>query len=125
MLQMTDDTHGLYIKKQAVSVWENKQLGIKNELIFCENRNPHTSYTVTLPDPSQFGRFREITILGWVNLFDGTKLTVAAQGSGRIEVNFNGYQEVSSFDFGGFGCPVCSCTLMATDTNRWRIINMT
>ena len=120
-----DETHGLYIKKQAVSVRSNTQLGTKNEIIFCENTNPHSSYTVTLPDPSQFGRFREITILGWVNMFDGTKLTIAAKGSGKIEVNFNGYQEVSSFDFGDSGCPVCACTLMATDTNRWRIINMT
>lgn len=119
-----DNTRGLYIQKAAQSVNNDKQLGLKNEIIFCENTLPHSSYTVTLPDPIQFGKFREITILGWVNV-DGTRLTIAAKGNGKIEVNFIGYQELSSFYFGASGGPVCSCTLMATDTDRWRIINMT
>lgn len=130
-----DNNRGLYIQREPVSVPNNKLkdpnnpsnyiLTNKNEIIFCENTNPHASYTVTLPDPIQFGKFREITILGWVNLGDGTKLTIAAKGSGKIEVNFNGYQELPEFYFGQSGGPVSAVTLIATDTDRWRIINMT
>ena len=129
-----DDTRGLYIRRAPVSIPNNKLedpdnpnnyiLTNKNEIVFCENTLPHSSYTVTLPDPIQFGKFREITILGWLNT-DGTRLTIAANKNSKIELNFNGYQEVNSFRFGDSGGPVCSCTLIATATNRWRIINIT
>lgn len=134
-----DADRGMFIRRAVREVRPgDSTLDSKFTLINARNTTPHSSYTITLPKIDDhyevidgvstlvkgFGRFREITILGWINT-DGTKLTVACQGNDKIEININGYQELSDIDFLAYpGYPICSLTLISTGTDRWRVVSM-
>ena len=134
-----DSTRGMYIRKDVIEV-ENGivkhgndvisrtgQLGITSEIVFCRISTTN-SYTITLPDPTEFGLFRTITILGWINEVSRgvpiTQLTVQTKGNSYIEIQYlipdAGTRKV---DFGsGTGQPTQALTLMATGANTWRVI---
>lgn len=121
-----DDQRGIYLHPAAAQVEGTTQLGNKAETIFC--KNTHQSYTVTLPDPSEYGIFRKITILGWINIgVDNSKLTIAAKSGSNIEANIqfmvNQYSSIliPSFDFNENLTQ--AITLMATGASTWRIIS--
>lgn len=125
-----DNTRGMYIRKNVADVYDNSshnvQLGVDSEIVFC-HISTNNSYTVTLPDPTDFGLFRTITILGWINEIMNvpiTKLTVRAKGNAYIEIQIMGDVGVREIDFRGqTGYPVQALTLMATGSNTWRIIS--
>jgi len=125
-----DDQHGIYfhpLTQQAEGTSDNNynfQLGNKAETVFC--KNTHVSYTVTLPDPTEYGIFRKLTILGWVNA-DNTKLTIAAKTGSNIEANIQFMQQqyssilIPSFEFNSNLTQ--AVTLIATGASTWRIIS--
>ena len=99
-----------------------------SEIIFCHISRSN-SYTVVLPDTTEFGLFRTITILGWVNeIMKGlpeTKLTIKAKGDAYIELQASYELGTREIDFStlGYPYPIQALTLMATGANTWRIIS--
>lgn len=127
-----DSTRGMYLRKNTLDVFDNADhntdLGVDSEIIFCHISRSN-SYSVTLPDPTEFGLFRTITILGWVNEkmphIPDTKLTIKTKGDSYIELQAKFELGTSEIDFNtnGYPYPIQALTLMATGTDRWRIIS--
>lgn len=113
-----DDDRGLYIRQNVLEVGTSTQLPNTHEIIFC--RLTGNSYTVTLPSPDDFGRFRTITILGWLHL--SAELTVKAKSGSNIEFLTFYSTNVDEIKFSRDGL-LQSVQLMATGTNTWRVIS--
>lgn len=110
-----DDDHGLKITKGILPVSSATELGIKHDIIECKAPSGLSGYTITLPDPQQYGQGRTITILGFTGLTVQTK-----SGAGKIIIYapILGYLEATSFTFGQDGKePFVSVQLMAVGTN--------
>lgn len=122
-----NEDRGIYVRRAVLEVNESVmpssrefQLDNKHEIVYC--RNQHSSYTVVLPDPTEYGLFRTITILGWIDL--SAKLTVKAKGDSFIELQVLDDVGVKTIDFSiGSDYPMQALTLMSTGSSRWRIIN--
>jgi len=126
-----DDTKGLQIRRDTQEVNKigntfssNVQLGTNYETVYCVRRDQ--SYTVTLPHASDFGLWRTITILGWLNITEQmtvAELTVAAYTGDSIEFQVWQDGELQSLVFGNDTKIYQALTLMSTGNNTWRVIS--
>lgn len=117
-----DDDYGLYIRHNLKSVNKTTQLGNESDIILCENT--HTSYTVYLPEPMQYGQGRMITILGWVNFNGGElKLSVPTGSASRIEIMILTSVPLTEVTFGTQSNIAQTIQLLAVG-NTWRAISV-
>lgn len=116
-----DDTYGLYIRHNLRSVNTTTVLGNDSDIIYCENT--HSSYTVYLPEPTQYGQGRTITILGWVNI-DNSELTVSVPvgSSSRIEILVISSIPIQQVKF-GISSNIAQTIQLIAVGNTWRAIS--